>query len=142
MNDAGQSILIDIISSPIAVFEQGNGATRYVLGYISGEFSKNLTTEDLYVKIWFKRGVDMTLESVTYKLNNGQKVFRQRVQASPDDPQGLTVTTCYVELYGWITSDFELTAFELSIKEISIGKFGGALPLSLQMDSPIVGGSS
>jgi|GEM_PF-1730321 len=133
MTDAGNGIQIDIQSAPISVFEQSNAAIRYNLGYISGEFSKNLTTQDLFVRIWFKRGIDMQWENIQFKLNKGRKTFRQKL------PAGLTVIIFYAQLYGWISpdlesgsidADFELTDFELSIKEIPIGKFGGE-PLGL-----------
>lgn len=136
MNDAGHAIQIDIQSAPISALEQSNGNVRYVLGYISGEFTKNITTENLYVVIWFKRGLDMEWENIRYKLNRGRKIFRQKILDKRKQPQqlGLIVTEFYVQLYGWIapnmsdpdlTAEFELTDFELSIKEIPIGKHAG-----------------
>lgn len=141
MNDAGHGIQIDIQTAPISVFEQSNGSIRYVLGYINGEFTKNITIEDLYLKIWFKRGLAMEWENINYKLNSGRKVFRQKIIDKRKFPQqvGLIVTEFYVQLYGWVspslvdldlTAEFELTDFELSVKEIPIGKFGGE-PLGL-----------
>lgn len=133
MNDAGNPIQIDIQSAIISCFEQNQAAIRYNLGYISGEFSKNITSDDLYVKIWYQRGLNMTWQSIQYRLNPGRKVFRQKL------PAGLTVATFYVQLYGWIApeetdpdlvAEFELTDFELSVKEIPIGKFAGE-PLGL-----------
>jgi hypothetical protein len=137
MTDAGKAIQIDIQSAPISAFEQAQGAIRFNLGYISGEFSKNITIADLFVRIWFQRGLDMEWESVQFKLNNGRKVFRQKL------PAGLTVTTFYAQLYGWVApeendldlvAEFELTDFELSIKEIQVGKFAGE-PLGLDTTS-------
>jgi len=133
MTDAGNAIQIDIQSAPISAFEQAQGAIRFNLGYISGEFSKNITSADLFVRIWFQRGLDMEWENVQFKLNNGRKIFRQKL------PAGLTVTTFYAQLYGWVApeesdpdlvAEFELTDFELSIKEIQVGKFAGE-PLGL-----------
>jgi len=134
MNDAGQGIDINITTAPIAITEQGKGGTKFVLGYITGEFSKLITTGDIFVTIWFQRGYDMAVESVTYKLDNTVKVFRQKIQESINEPQGLVVSTFWVELDGWInpdpedvdlTAEFELTNFEISVKTINIGKFGG-----------------
>lgn len=128
MNDAGNPIQIDIQSAIISCFEEKQAAIRYNLGYISGVFSKNITADDLYVKIHYQRGINLEWESIQYKLNSGRKTFRQKL------PQGLTVAAFYVQLYGWIapqpddpnlTAEFELTDFELSVKEIPIGKFGG-----------------
>lgn len=140
MNDAGNPIQIDIQSAPISCFEQAQGAIRYNLGYISGEFSKNITADDLYVRIWFQRGLDMEWENVQFRLNSGRKVFRQKL------PAGLTVTTFYAQLYGWIApeesdpdlvAEFELTDFELSVKEIPMGKFAGEpLGLDMSVDPP------
>ena len=137
MNDAGNPIQVDIQSAIISCFEQAQGAIRYNLGYISGEFSKNITADDLYVKIWFQRGLNMAWQSIQYRLNPGRKIFRQKL------PAGLTVASFYVQLYGWIaaeegdpdlTAEFELTDFELSVKEIPMGKFAGE-PLGLDTSS-------
>ena len=151
MNDAGQPIQINITTAPIAITERGKGGTKFVLGYITGEFSKIITTGDLFVTIWFQRGVEMALESVTYKLNNGSKAFRQRIQESLNEPQGLVVSTFYVEMYGWITPDpedsdltaeFELTNFEVSVKTVNIGKFGGEIQTGTEIQiSPRPGSS-
>lgn len=124
MTDAGNPILIDIQSAQISAYEDSNANVRYNLGYISGEFSSVITSSDLYVRVWFKRGLEMQWENIQFKLNNGRKIFRQKL------PPGLTVTTFYVQLYGWISpqggnADFALTDFELSIKLIPIGKFAG-----------------
>ena len=132
MVDAGNPIYIDIKSSEVMINENGKSSSRYVLGYISGEFSKNLsfnnpTFDGLFVKIWFKRGADMEWESVLFRLNQRSKIFRQKI------PGGLLVATVCIEMYGWVvpdpddieTEEFELTAFKLSVKEMSVGKFGG-----------------
>lgn len=143
MNDAGHGIQIDIQSAPLSVMEQSKADQRYTLGYISGEFSKNTTIQDLYVKIWFKRGVDLDWESINYRLNPGEKYFRQKIYDINKTPQqlSLTVTECYVQLYGWIepnnedpdlVAEFELTAFELSIKEVTLGKYGGSVLLTFK----------
>jgi len=132
MTDAGHGIQIDIQSAVISVFEQSNAAIRYNLGYISGEFNENITSENLYVRIWFQRGINLEWENIQFTLNAGRKSFRQKL------PAGLTVAAFYAQLYGWIVPEenkpdlieFELIDFELSIKEIQIGKYGGE-PLGL-----------
>lgn len=133
MTDAGNAIQIDIQSAEISCFEQANGSIRFNLGYIMGKFSKIITSQDLYVRIWYKRGLDMNWESIQYKLNSGRTVFKQKL------PAGLTVAMFYVQLYGWIAPEtgnptsetaFELTDFEISVKNIPVGKFAGE-PLGL-----------
>ncbi len=132
MTDAGNAIQVDIQSAIISAFEQSNATIRYNLGYISGEFSKNITSENLYVRIWFRRGINLEWENIQFTLNAGRKTFRQKL------PAGLTVAEFYAQLYGWVAPtteepdliEFELVDFELSVKEIPIGKFGGE-PLGL-----------
>jgi len=99
MVDAGNPIYIDIKSSEVMINENGKSSSRYVLGYISGEFSKNLSFSDLYIQVWFKRGVDMEWESVLFKLNSRSKIFRAKI------PAGLLVATVCIEMYGSITPD-------------------------------------
>lgn len=140
MNDAGNPIQIDIQSAEINCFETSDANIRYNLGYITGEFTKNITSDNIYVRIWFKRGLGMEWQNIQYRLNKGRKVFRQKL------PAGLTVAVFYVQLYGWIAAeegdlslnaDIAITAFKLSVKEIIIGKFAGEpLGIDTTIDPP------
>lgn len=137
MTDAGNSIYIDIQSSEIMALEDVNSAYRFNLGYISGEFSDIYTEGDLYVRVYFKRGVQMKWERVEFKLIRNRKTFRQKL------PPGLTVTNFFVQLCGYVVpnndakpySAFELTDFEISVKKVFVGKHGGE-PLSITLASP------
>ena len=138
MTDAGQPILIDIQSTEINCFEGTNGSFRYALGYVSGEFSKLLTSADLMLVVHYKRGIKLNWEKIKFKLKNNSKLFRQKL------PLGLTVVGFYVQITGYIAPDtgdpnfntnFELTDFEISVKEIPIGKFAGE-PLEIIEEIP------
>lgn len=123
MNDYGNAIEIDVSGPVINIFEESQSNGRYLLGYISGEFYKIKTSGELFITVYYKRNTDMQWESVTFKLNKDDKIFKQKL------PPGILAVCFYIRLYGY-AEELELTSLRISVKEIPIGKYGGK-PLQL-----------
>lgn len=131
INDNGNKIRILFRSSVYPVYENNTSKERYILGYISGEFEKLITNSDLFIRVYYKRGVALDWEKIEFKLNKGQLIFQQKL------PAGLLVSNFYIELDGYIEpivqsdeqllSDFILTSLRLSIKRIPIGRYGNEI---------------